>query len=301
MDCRRAPSAVVDPQGVLLLKKETETSRLLTIDLPLSAEGRLQAGQKRRAVPARDSARLRSCYLNLSGITDLTRFLPLASPGHLLLSCHALLSADSDFALTLGKATKKETANLHILPAHTYSQSFLDGVHGWCASTGHSAVLISTNEDTPAVHWFNGGAAPSSWVWDASAEENRCSSVDCNCGPARVRLLPADALWQPEMVLAAAKEGVDVVVVLSPHFDGIIRLLAGVRTIEQVAVAVCSPQGAGIWMIPEDHQRWGETIARPGESCSLLLDTAGTRVKRFQERVDYPLLLQGLTSRLQNR
>ena len=94
------------------------------------------------------------------------------------------------------------------------------------------------------------------------------------------------------MVLACAKQGADLVLVFSRRFDATIRLLGGARTIEQTAVAVCSPEGGGIWMTPEGHQRWQEVLAQPGESCHLLLDTARTRRKRYQDRIDFATLLR---------
>ncbi|MDD2467087.1 MAG: hypothetical protein PHI97_24095 [Desulfobulbus sp.] len=75
-------------------------------------------------------------------------------------------------------------------------------------------------------------------------------------------------------------------------FDERVCLLAGARTIEQTAVAVSSPQGAGIWMTAEGHQRWGEVLAQTGTYCTTVLDSGKTRVKRFQDRIDYRTLFQ---------
>ncbi|MDY0389474.1 MAG: carbon-nitrogen hydrolase family protein [Desulfobulbus oligotrophicus] len=301
MDCRQAPSAFIDPQGTVVLQKQAATSQLLIVDLHLQDSGRIQPAHQSVPLPAGDLSRLRSCYLNLSGITNLTQFLQLPPPGCLLLCCHALLSPDGAPALTVAETTDAKTDTLHVLPAHAYSRNFLDEVRSRCAATGHSALFINTSQTVPVVHWLNGAADPCLWNWDTLTGGQEGQPVDCTCGPARVRLLPMQTLRQPELVLASAKEGVDVVIVLSPHFNEIIRLLAGVRTIEQVAVAVCSPEGAGIWMIPTDHQRWGETLAGPGGSCCCFLDTGKTRVKRFQERIDYSVLLQGRASTSQSR
>jgi hypothetical protein len=64
-----------------------------------------------------------------------------------------------------------------------------------------------------------------------------------------------------------------------------------VRTIEQLAVAACAPNSAGIWMPPEGHQRWGETRASAGQVCRQDLDVKRLRNKRFQDRIDFRILL----------
>jgi biotin synthase-like enzyme len=70
------------------------------------------------------------------------------------------------------------------------------------------------------------------------------------------------------------------------------RLLAGARTINHLATAVCAANGAGIWMRPEGHQRWHEEQAGSGERCTFVLDNSLTRQKKFQDRVDFEILLK---------
>ena len=289
MDCRQAPSALFDAQGDLLLQQQRPNSSLLWGELPLTEESRLPSGQRFERLATRRFADMHACYLNRSGIDDLTAFLQLPDPGPLHLRCHCLdtpriplesLSAPSPVA-------DERASSLHLLPLRQYGDAELSAVHRWCAASRHMAVLCRTSGSGETLHWFDGAD-----TWHAPNENRAVPFPSFDCGPARVCVLPGDALLHPEMVLACAKQGADLVLVFSRRFDATIRLLGGARTIEQTAVAVCSPEGGGIWMTPEGHQRWQEVLAQPGESCHLLLDTARTRRKRYQDRIDFATLLR---------
>jgi len=293
MDCRQAPSALISPHGTLLLEKRARTSKLMRINLPLNDDGLLKSGQRLKRLATRPGALARSCYLNLTGIGDLTPFLQLPQPGRLQVCCHCP-GPQADLATILAalKATGDGTDRLHILPARDYSEAELDDLRRQCAATGQKAALVRTAASGAIAHWFDGGEEAAAWTWDTPAGEKEEPFPARDCGPARVRLLPHNALRHPEMVLACAKEGADLVVIFSRLFDETVRLLGGARTIEQAAVAVCSPEGAGIWLPPQGHRRWEEVLAAPGEHCRLVVDTTLTRTKRFQDRIDYATLLQ---------
>jgi predicted amidohydrolase len=122
-------------------------------------------------------------------------------------------------------------------------------------------------------------------VKHAQPQVNRRALLDSigRAGKAGAQLIVA-----PEM--AVSGYSFDSREAIAPFADD--RLLAGARTIENLAVAVCSGSGAGIWLPPEGHQRWTETTATVGESCHLAIDTRRTRQKRFQDRVDFEVLLR---------
>ena len=102
---------------------------------------------------------------------------------------------------------------------------------------------------------------------------------------------PFAAMAHPEMAVAAAKRGCDLTISIEDGLSPEQRLLAGVRTVENLATAVCSADGAGIWSSQEGHQRWGESLAKPGGACHAALDTNRTRAEKFQDNIDFPLLL----------
>ena len=70
------------------------------------------------------------------------------------------------------------------------------------------------------------------------------------------------------------------------------RLLAASRTIDNLALAVCTPRGAGIWSPSEGHRSWHEVITGSGDVCSYPLHTQITRRNRFQDYIDFDLLLK---------
>ena len=71
------------------------------------------------------------------------------------------------------------------------------------------------------------------------------------------------------------------------------RLLAGVRTIEQVIMVLCTPDGAAIYLPPRGHERWQERrICRDGLTHCVSVDIQVARKKHFQDLIDYATLLQ---------
>ena len=106
-----------------------------------------------------------------------------------------------------------------------------------------------------------------------------------------MNVVPFAALLHPEAAVASAKQGCDLLVAYHATFTGKNRLLAGVRTIEGLAVAVCTPMGAGIWSPPEGHQRWHEALTETGEICRVQLDTQRIRARTFQDSIDFEVLL----------
>ena len=69
------------------------------------------------------------------------------------------------------------------------------------------------------------------------------------------------------------------------------KILAAVRTIENLATSVCCGDGAGIWTPPDGHKRWGESLAGPAQCCHVSFDTNRTRSKSLQDSIDFQLLL----------
>ncbi len=296
MDCRQAPSAVFNGHGTLLLNETTRKSKIIRTNLPLNGDNRLKSGQRIRRMAARQWAGMHDCCLNLSGITDLTSFLQLPSPGPLLIRCRAAGEQEQATGAleTAIKDREGEVDTLHILPALPYNDTALDTIRALCSTSGQKVALCRETLLGLSFFWFDGAHAPQHILWstDPKGVPDRLPHFDC--GPARVLFAPFASLSHPETALAAAKQGCDLALACERSFSDDDRLLAGARTIDNLAIAVCSPEGAGIWMTPEGHQRWEEILAAPGESCRYLLDTNRTRKKRFQDRIDFETLLHGV-------
>lgn len=293
MDCRMAPSALISAHGAVHLEKTARSSRLIRINVPLNSQGHLKAGQRLKRLAGRNREQMHGCYLNRSGISDLTSLLNLPQTGRLRLLVHCP-DPETGLQPSLAGITAGDrmAETLHILPTGHYQDIAVENLHLWCSASGQKAVFNRITEKGETLYWLDGKKESRSWRWDSRHGQPGEPFAVYDCGPARVHLLPGSALLHPELVLACAKQGADLVIIFSQLFNETVCLLAGARTIEQTAVAVSSPQGAGIWMTPEAHQRWAEILARPGEHCDALLDTTRTRIKRFQDRIDYHTLFQ---------
>ena len=292
MDCRKAPSALVSPRGALHMKKIARTSRIAKACIPLNREGGFKGGLRLKQIRFRNCGQMHACYLNRSGFGDLSSLLQLPPVGQLRLFSHCPDAATGLLPIFRNiEASGKTTQTLHILPPGTYDDTDIDGLRIWCAASGQKVVLLRETEHGPLLYRFDGKEQPRSCPWDAmyGCEETEFPAFDC--GAARVHLIPGSALHHPEHFLAAAKKGADMAIVFNQKFNDKLCLLGGARTIEQLNVVLASPQGAGIWMTPEGHQRWQEILAGPGEHCTAVMDTRRTRLKRFQDRIDYHTLL----------
>lgn len=281
----------------MLLQKQARTSKLMKVEIFLNGEDRLKSGLRLKRLAARHFDGLHDCYLNLSGLTDLTAFLQLPPPGHLQVHCHCpgvMRSAPEVGATSMTEPDGRVEA-LHVLVhAEGCDEAQRRELCRRYGSTGqHATVCLATAAGVHLYRISDGQivAMPSSQVGFSGGN---AAVLRFDCGPARVHILPAGALYHPEPVLASAKQGADLVILFSPVFHETVRLLAGARTIEQVALVVCSPEGAGMWMPPEGHQRWEEVLAGADGQCRALLDTTRTRKKRFQDRIDYQTLLRGV-------
>lgn len=293
MDCRMAPSALISAQGAVQLHKKSRTSKLIRISVPLNGEGQLKSGQRLKRLSGRNRKRMHGCYLNRSGIDDLGSFLNLPPVGRLHVHAHCPDGqAGLHPALARIEASGPMAETLHILPTGSYADSDIAGLRVWCAATGQWAVLNRSTEAGEVLYWFDGQGEPRSRPWDSIHGDGDDPWPVFDCGAARVHVVPGCALFHPELVLACAKQGADLVLIFNRVFNERVCLLAGARTIEQTTVLVSSPQGTGIWSTPHGHQRWSETLARPGEHCTAVLDTTITRRKRFQDRIDYQTLFQ---------
>ncbi|MBM9535832.1 carbon-nitrogen hydrolase family protein [Desulfobulbus alkaliphilus] len=292
MDCRQAPSAVFDHHGTPLLDACHPDSQVLLVDLPLNQDHQLDSSPRLHRLATRCRSDIHDCYLNLAAITDLTAFHQLPEPGDLHIICpvpragqHPLASLD-EFT-----AQVPPSASLYVLPAWNYTDAHLDRIHAFCTPSGRRVALRRGLGMDSSIFWFAGADQPQQWRHDNAPLKDTAALPWLDCGPARVLLAPPLALRHPETLLAAAKQGCDLAVINSQTLTNEDQLLAGVRTIENLAVTVCTGQGAGIWMTPDGHQRWEEILAAPGETCRYRLDTARTRKKRFQDRIDFEQLL----------
>lgn len=292
MDCRKGESCLIDADGKVVLRKESRKSAIFSSSIPLR-DGRLQNQNRLERLADRRPDHYHPCYRNLNAITDLTSFLDLPTPGTLVVHClvpEQRIDTVQQTCSALQHAVSDQHPSLWILPAAEYTTRQLQLLTGYAASFG---VWLMTQERTnpPTCYLFGPNHEEYSWPLPAWPFDSDLHFPQVSIGPAQVAILPYPALLHPEFTVAASKRGCDLLVVSTDHFSDEHRLVGGVRTINHLAAALCSPEGAGIWMRPEGHQRWQEKLALPGQHCSFGLDTWLTRSKRFQDRIDFDRIL----------
>ncbi|MDR2787413.1 MAG: carbon-nitrogen hydrolase family protein [Candidatus Accumulibacter sp.] len=295
MDCRAAKSCAAAPSGAALLDRAADATALMWARLPLDEHGHL-AGLRRRGILA--SRRREACYRavgNFSVIENLTGFLKLPSPGRLNIHCLIPGADENPVDCLIHRRQDFDPVSLIVLPSRSYSASEREGI-GNFAETGEIAVVARDGATGRLCFWTKGGER--SGVWPSSgATADAADLPRVEFGPARILLASLDELIHPELALAAAKWGCDLAVASESRMDEGRAALVALRPIEQIAVAACARDGAAIGLIPQGHEAGrGVRTFREG-LCSCVLDTAETRRKKFQERIDYEALFSWGPSR----
>lgn len=293
MDCEQAESCLIAADGEVLFRKTSAESMVFNLTLPLQ-NGLLSSALRKKRLAGRNTRQYHSCYRNLNAVGDLTSFLELPVPTSLSVHCFIPITIDSTVARLSMFFSDTDTGShpsLWILPPAPYSEKILHSLHN--LSHEHGVwLLLQCSKNKPAWHLYEPHSPSKTWPASSSNPDNvsKCPQIDI--GPARVALMDFAELRHPEAALASSKEGCDMVIASAESFTDETKLLCGARTINHLAVACCAPDGAGIWLHPEGHQRWGETLTGKNGRCSNILHTTRTRKKRFQDRVDFNQLLR---------
>lgn len=293
MDCRRASSFVCDPQGGILHHGKNGESRIFLVNVPLTNEGRLDGRKRRQRMADRRPQDYHNCYLNLRPVRDLTGFLDLPQPGELNLSCIVPPEHEHSVdALARHLADNPKTASdLYLLPPFSFSDTAHEHINRSIRGKKSAVLACSTTGTRQCMFTLHTtGCTQRHWHLPFSNSYG-AEYPYIDHGPARLQLISLSALTHPESAVAAAKQGCDLILAYKHTLTPEDRLLAGARTIEGLAVAVCTPSGAGIWSPPEGHQRWGEAKADIGEICRYTLDTKRIRSRNFQDSIDYKVVL----------
>ncbi|MCX7823810.1 MAG: hypothetical protein N2260_10280 [Syntrophobacterales bacterium] len=293
MDCCNAPSCVYDPMGNVIFEGMGKESKLFLVDIPLDSNGKLREDLRRLQLMKRPLELYRDCTLNLWPVRDLTSFLGLPTPGVLPILC-VVPELGKHPLWTLKKALKHvqpKRGSLLLLPAFKTDETIIEDLKTIAMSKELGIIWRDPSMSDFCGHLITWDGKLNTWRRNlfTTNEEELFPEFDFSC--ARVSFAPFDLIKHPEFATATAKRGCDIVLASEEFLEKEWKLLGGVRTIENLAIAACGINGAGIWTTPQGHERWGEVLASEGESCAMDLDTSLTREKRFQDRVDFELLL----------
>ncbi len=295
MDCREAVSCVYDAEGRELFSSSSSESAVFLVDLPLDDKGKLHGLSRRRKLKTRTPPHYSPIYLDLRLVDDLTGHYGLPEAGPLHVHC-IVPGNNSATAESLEKRIKEqggEAPGLFVFPP--LSNDSIDGTRlhelarrcdvALSTALVHEATGRTYVLSTPDIHC----------EWDPATAEHRDSGFPfpmISYRSAKIGIAPFDSFFHPELAVAFAKLGCDLVVLSEDTLDSDRRLLCEVKTVENVAVAACASNGALVAMVPRGHERWEEQSVEGPGSCSYTVDIHRTRKKRFQDRLDFELLLR---------
>lgn len=290
MSCEDACSCIYGPDGTKILESCSCTSDIFFADLPL--EGGKLPSCRETQLRSREPSLYTPMYLDMRYAADLTSYYKLPEAAKMSVASRSFpaeeLFTGDRLEETVDAYSGEKTALL-VLPA---------GIAGDNEDVLNRLVLAArkslVNVCTGVVSEKDGSTVI------AFAEKNgnlslRSKKYGQHCfidlDNARIALAFKDELYHPEMVIACAKQGCDLIVCSASCLNDHDQRVLGARSIEQTGLAVSGNNRAFICQPPEGHYRWEEVSAKTGEGCSVTLDIERLRQKTFYDRLDYGLLL----------
>lgn len=294
MDCSSAVSCVFGPGGEALLASSSADSAVFLVDLLLDADGRLSGARREARLADRTPACYRPLYLDCRLIDDMTAHYGLPEPGEIGVHCLVPGRDGLDLEAIEGymASAEKSDSDLLVLPRVSGADFGRERIEAF-AKRCNIAVAAAVRNGGPGCEWIlTGGGRLESFRLEEPAVSGEWPFPAVTFGPAKIALAPLSSLAHPELAVAFSKLGCDIVLASEDRLTPAEARLGALRTLEGLSVAVCAWNEARIFGRPEGHERWSERVFNGPGICSEILDTRRTRRKRFQDRVDFDLLLK---------
>lgn len=295
LDCSEAISCLYDPQGRGHLPAQAVEPGIFLANLPLT-DGRLPSDVRARRLAGRSPGLYPYLAAQLNRIQDLTGFLGLPAPG--LLRLHALSREETSLADLDGLESRLNSLGgsghrLAVLPGWGGGSTAVEGLARLAKDRGVNLVCrLEEGGQAEACFFFPDQDGGELRRLPLGRDEAEPACLDL--GPARVGLARAEDLMHPELALALAKRGCDLVAVSAGRLDADQVEVLALRCLERLAVALAGRGLALIAAPPEGHHSGPLLRAAGDQACSLDLDTAATRNKSYEELMDLPRLLAPL-------
>jgi predicted amidohydrolase len=292
MDMTQARSCLYDPNGRNLLVTDPVEPGIFMAEIPLH-EGRF-ARPRSRAVdlPERKPGFYHNIYARLNRIKDLKSYLDLPGPGTLevaVLGSPQEEPASLQSLLAVLEDLPKNGECLAVLPslkpAKDQSQQLTNLADD---KRLNLAALLEENRESARISLFRPDEKPRSWRLPSSGE---AEPPMLDLGPARLGLAPARDLLHPELALAMAKRGCDLVAASGGYLSREEQVVLGLRGLERVSLALAFNGGGLICQPPEGHETGARLKVQGPGCCRLTINTSQTRDKGYEECLDYQALL----------
>ncbi|MDR0355404.1 MAG: hypothetical protein LBJ64_06670 [Deltaproteobacteria bacterium] len=283
IDFSRAKSCLIEPGGTLAKSfSSVVDERVKVFDIPLDQNGHVPDLRKER-LASRQTEQYHRLYCNISKIGNLTRFLALPEPGQL--DVHALAPGEEnpvEFLASLVETLRP--GGLVLLPLADYSDEDLKRINYFSKKANVAIVGFRNGQNRPLALASRSMGSP--------MKTGFTHFPVYEWGPARIMLADLESVWHPELALAAAKEGVDLILCSQAELSKDDELMLTLRPIEQVALAAAGRNLALVSLIPHGHGPGRGSLAQAGHMASYPVDTRLTRSKTFLDIVDYPGLFR---------
>ncbi|MDR2387751.1 MAG: carbon-nitrogen hydrolase family protein [Deltaproteobacteria bacterium] len=281
LDFSKARSFLVDPGGQVSRGTSSGVDhRVRAYDLPLDQNGLIE-DQRLSAFNGRQPDQYHRVYGDLSRIKNITGFLALPKAGYL--DVHALAPGSAHPLDFLEKVLDLfSPGSLVLMPQADYGDENLRQINR-LAKKAQVGIFAAKNGSGP-------GRFVSGKQIGGPIKSNFSHWPIYDFGAARLMMVDLDSLWHPELAVAAAKDGIDLILCPALELSKEDLLMLSLRPIEQLAVAASCPSSALISLIPQGHGPGRGTTALAGQVATYTVDTRLTRQKSFQDRVDFEAL-----------
>lgn len=270
LDCSEARSFAVGPSGEVLLDAAAKDGTTLWLDWPLSHSQFVQ--NRATALTERTPEQWTSLGLDVNGLDDTTYLwghLPQVPVSLTLLTNQCELAFPPDgqslhvYGLPEGDNSAKALRQLQ-------EQTVPSGVV-LIGSDEVSGPFLATSETTVRL-------------------DGRSYLLHCAAG-LRIALSRPEVLRHPEVAVALAKEGCDVLVLPSKRVDENLAAMIATRCLERLPVALVMPRRATLFLPPDGHGPWKELQDQGDEPLQVRLDIGGSRRRHLFNRIDLDTLL----------
>ncbi|ACL05755.1 Nitrilase/cyanide hydratase and apolipoprotein N-acyltransferase [Desulfatibacillum aliphaticivorans] len=291
MDCADAQSCLIDHKGKAFLVESSQDSALFVADLPLLENGKLPSSRRRKIMDQRKPEYYGEIYLDLRMIPDQTDWLGLPKPEKIRI--FALTGGDIPGLMKSVLKDGDDAPRLAVLPKN-FTAGNPVGVLESLANTHNiaAAALLQENGGPAMAVLAEPGKITRIAPFSGAAQNPNEPLQTVDFGPLRIAFLEKEALRHPEVSVSLAKQGCDLVVVSEECFTPDDHMLMGGRTLDRLALAYSSNDQSGVILPPEEHGPWTVAPQDKTGAASIVLDTASLRTKRFQERINYSILLK---------
>lgn len=292
MDCSKAISAVIAPDGTPMVKKKSQDSSLLFANIPLNENGQISSLFREERMAARNVDLYRQIYIDPLE-EDSTRYDQLPKPGKI--TVHSLLAGSDGMVIQkiikhIKKSINSTDPRLWVLPMIRLStQDEKRLIQIAKAHNGAFALNISDNmKDREPVLITGKGIQP----FVENKKNAPFSFKLLKFGPAVIAMIPMTAMRHPELGIVMEKLRCDIVLVSEIGLSSSDMRIGTIRTSNGLSIAASSFNTAFVAQMDEMRTNLKIVKAQKPGFCTFIVDTKLSRKKIFFNRIDFDRLLK---------